>query len=319
MNGDWHADYRARYAELKKRGLSFFPYAVAKDTVVAALVLAILAGLAWHYGAGLEDLADPTDATYNPRPEWYFLFLFQALKLFPGKMEAVGALVLPGLGVGILFLLPLLDRGAGRKLRDRPLVIGGGLLVMAGISFLTWQGARSPLLNPLTERDPQVQEGHRLYLELRCAYCHAIGGKGGRVGPDLATIAGTADHDFLVRHFRNPQAESPRSVMPKLNLLDDEIQALTAYVLSLGGGAAFTKDAPKLFVGSCATCHKIGPEGGEVGPDLSTIGQVRDTAYLRHYIADPAQLNPSSAMPGFKGDLTDVQIEDLARYLAHQR
>ncbi len=319
MNGDWHAAYRARYAELKRRGVSFFPHAVAKDTAVAALVLAVLATLAWKVGAGLEDLADPTDATYNPRPEWYFLFLFQALKLFPGRLEFVGAMLLPGLGVGLLFLLPFLDRGPGRRVRDRPVTIGTGLAAMAGIAFLTWQGARSPLLNPLTERDPQAQEGHRLYLELRCAYCHAIGGKGGTVGPDLARIAGAADHDFLVRHFRNPQATTPGSVMPRMNLLEDEIQALTAYVLSLGGGAAFTKDAPRLFAASCATCHKIGSEGGEIGPDLSTIGQVREAAYLRRYIADPAQLNPSSAMPGFKGDLTDVQIEDLARYLAHQR
>jgi len=132
-------------------------------------------------------------------------------------------------------------------------------------------------------------------------------------------FACAADHDFLVRHFRNPQATTPGSVMPKMNLLEDEIQALTAYVLSLGGGAAFTKEAPKLFADSCASCHKIGSEGGEIGPDLSTIGQVREAAYLRRYIADPAQINPSSAMPGFKGDLTDVQIEDLARYLAHQR
>ncbi len=44
----------------------------------------------------LEQLADPTDTSYIPRPEWYFLFLFQTLKLFNGPLEVVGSVVLPG-------------------------------------------------------------------------------------------------------------------------------------------------------------------------------------------------------------------------------
>lgn len=316
---DWHAAYRERYARAKAAGESFFPFTVFKDTVTVTIVFAVLAFLAVYLGAGLEDLADPTDATYNPRPEWYFLFLFQSLKFFPGALEPVAAVALPAVAIGVLVLLPFLDRSSARHPLDRPVVTGLGLVVLMGIGWLTWAGARSPLLNPIVERDPRVMAGRRLFLELKCLYCHSIGGKGGHVGPDLAQVADTAQEDWLMRHFKDPQALKPGSTMPKLNLLDDEIGELVAYVKSLGVGGAYTKDAAKLFTASCESCHKIKGEGAEIGPDLSAIGAARDVAFLRRYITDPASMNPSSSMPGFKGDLTDVQIEDLARYLAHQR
>ena len=129
---DWHKKYKERYAKLKASGKPFFPYAVAKDTLVAFLILCGLCALAWHYGAKLEDLADPTDATYNPRPEWYFLFLFQTLKFFPGRLESIAAILLPGLGLGLLILLPFLDRGPERHPFDRPFWTLLGVLTLGG-------------------------------------------------------------------------------------------------------------------------------------------------------------------------------------------
>ena len=110
----WHEDYKRRYSLLKASGKSFFPYTVFKDACVALLVLAALFTLAHFYPIELEPLADPTDTHYNPRPEWYFLFLFQALKFFPGHLEAVAAVVLPGLCVLLMLGVPLLDRGPKR-------------------------------------------------------------------------------------------------------------------------------------------------------------------------------------------------------------
>lgn len=316
-NNNWHEEYKARYARLKHEGVSFFPFAVVKDTIVAFLILAALVALALTLGAPLEELADPTDSTYNPRPEWYFLFLFQALKLFPGSLEAVAAVVLPGLLVGALFILPLLDRGPERRAFARPFVTGAGVALLAGMAFLTWQGASSPLLNPLADKDPHVLAGRRLFDDLKCVYCHSIQGKGGKVGPDM-TKAAEEKEEWLIKHFRNPQATSPGTSMPNLNLLDDEVTALVAFVKSLGGGGAYTAEAPKLFADNCGACHRIGKEGGDAGPDLSAIGTARDVTYLRRYITDPSTVNPASAMPGFAGQLTQVEIEDVARYLAHQ-
>jgi sulfur oxidation c-type cytochrome SoxX len=312
---DWHESYKARYAKLKEAGRSFFPYTVFKDTLVALLIFAALALLAWKYGAGLEALADPTDTTYNPRPEWYFLFLFQALKAFPGSLEPVVAVVLPGAAVLGLLLLPLLDRSPKRHPLDRPFLTGVGVFALLVVGTLTVAGFRSPLVNPIEEKDPQVVAGHRIYEDMNCAYCHKLHGKGGSVGPELDTVAGNESIEWLEKHFRDPKSVVPGSKMPQLHLLDDEITALTAYMKSLNG-EPFTKEAPKLFAANCAVCHKIGKEGGEVGPDLSLIGSARDKAFIKRYVNDPTISNPATVMPAFKGQLTDVQIEDLARYLS---
>lgn len=315
----WHEEYKRRYAQLKSAGPSFFPYAVFKDILIACVVLGILWGLAYSLGAKLEDLADPTDATYNPRPEWYFLFLFQMLKFFPGRLEPIAAVVLPGLAVLLLALVPLLDTTPERHPLDRPLWTALGVLTLSGIGYLTWAGYRSPLTNPSVEKDPVVSEGQRLYRELRCYYCHAINGKGGRVGPDLAKVADGENEEWLVKHLRDPQTVVPGSAMPKLHLLDEEITPLSAYIKTLGEGALFTEDAPQLFAQHCAACHRLDKQGGDVGPDLSLIGTARDRTYIKRYIIDPARLNANSSMPGFKGQLADVQIEDLARFLVSRR
>lgn len=312
---DWHEEYRKRYAKLKEAGKSFFPHTVFKDALAAFVILCVLSALAWKYGAGLEGMADPTDTSYNPRPEWYFLFIFQALKAFPGSMEAVGAVLLPGLGVLALFLLPILDRGPERHPLDRKWMTGLGLAVLLAVAGLTVEAYRSPLINPIVESDPLVVSGRRIYRDMNCVYCHKIDGKGGVMGPELDRIADAKTAEWLQLHFRDPKAAKPGSRMPQLNLLDDEIKALTAYMQSLAG-EPFTKEAPALFAANCAACHKIGAEGGEAGPDLSAIGSARDKAYLKTFIANPTALNPASQMPGYKDQLTDVEIEDLARYLS---
>ncbi len=93
----------------------FFPYQAAKDLTMAIAVGALMAVLAWKGAPALGAPADPTASDYIPRPEWYFLGLFQLLKYFPGRWEIVGALVIPGLVFGWLFLLPWLDRGRTRE------------------------------------------------------------------------------------------------------------------------------------------------------------------------------------------------------------
>lgn len=315
---DWHARYRERYKKLKEAGQPFFPRTVFKDALVAAALLCALCWLAWTKGAVLEELADPTDTTYNPRPEWYFLFLFQALKYFPGHLEAVVAIILPGLTVGLLVLLPLLDPGPRRHPLERPFWSGLGLAAIGGFAALTWAGYHSPLTNPIIEKDPLALEGQRLYRRLNCAYCHVLGGRGGGLGPNLDQALGAHDEAWLTKHLKDPQSVSPGSTMPKLNLLDDEIAALVAF-LGARGGAPYTAEAPKLFAEHCAACHVVKGEGGDAGPDLSLIGSARDKAFLRNYVADPSKLNAASSMPGYAGHLTGSQLEDLARYLASLR
>ena len=95
----------------------FYPYHALKDTIAMAVVFAVLLTFTLSFRVPLDAVADPSDATYIPRPEWYFLSLFQMLKYFPGPLEPVATMVIPGIVVGGLLLLPFLDRGPGRHLR----------------------------------------------------------------------------------------------------------------------------------------------------------------------------------------------------------
>src|SRR5664279_1062634 len=87
----------------------FFPYQAARDGAVALALVLALFWLAARHPAPLERLADPTDTAYVPRPEWYFLPLFQLLKYFKGPLEPIGTVVLPGLSMLLLALVPWLD------------------------------------------------------------------------------------------------------------------------------------------------------------------------------------------------------------------
>ncbi len=314
---DWKSRFKQRYLQLKAQGLSFFPYIIFKDMVAVMLVFLVLSLIAYFRPAELEDLANPNDTTYNPRPEWYFLSVFQLLKYFPGSLETFAIVLLPTIAFGFLFLLPFLDKNPKRHPLQRPLWTGAGVAAIAGLIVLTVLGARSPLTNPDVKKDPLVTAGKRLFQALNCKYCHQLNGQGGTVGPVLDKVGMRRGRDWLAMHFRDPKKITPGTKMPNFNLMDGEVEALVAYMSSLGGGT-FTAQAPRLFEDNCSTCHKFHGVGEDIGPDLSHIGQARDADYIASYVKNPVKMNPDSAMQTFEGQLTDTQINDLAQYLFQQ-
>ena len=70
-----------RYELLKKKGKPFFPYAVLKDSTMALIVVVVIAVMSIVLGAEQGPKVDPTTTTYVPRPEWYFFFLFELLRV----------------------------------------------------------------------------------------------------------------------------------------------------------------------------------------------------------------------------------------------
>lgn len=315
---NWKQTVHDRYYELKSMGESFFPYVVFKDVIAITIVFAVLIGLSIYLPPHQEALADPTDKNYNPRPEWYFLFLFEMLKYVPPELETVAIVVIPAILVGSLFMLPFFDRFAHRHPFDRPVITGLGIIVVLGIVYLGVEGYRAPLTNPIVEKNPQEIEGQRLFTELRCRSCHSISGKGGVIAPALDTVGSRQSKEWLAEHFRNPQKVTPGSVMPNFGLLDEEIKSLVVYMSSLGGGS-FSPKAPELFKENCVTCHKIGDVGEDIGPDLSGVGTYREQGWLLKYIEDPTKIDLNASMPGFIDTLKPEEIEDLARYLSAQR
>src|SRR4030066_1974500 len=114
MNEKEKQAYLDKYHLEKEHGVPFFPDIIFKDVVISFVIFLILIVLASRLGAPLEARANPADTAYTPRPEWYFLFLFQLLKYFPGKLEVVGVVVLPTLAILFLFVLPIIDRSPKR-------------------------------------------------------------------------------------------------------------------------------------------------------------------------------------------------------------
>ena len=89
----------------------FWPEQLFLDSVFSAAVFGVIALLVVsEHGANLDAPADPSSSDYPARPEWYFLSLFQMLKLFPGDREVLGTIVIPTAIVVLLFLVPLLDK-----------------------------------------------------------------------------------------------------------------------------------------------------------------------------------------------------------------
>ena len=94
MNKREKEAYLREYSVLKAQGKPFFPYAVAKDSVMAAFVIGIIVLMSLVLGAELGPKADPTSTTVVPRPEWYFFFLFELLRIIkPAELVPLATIV----------------------------------------------------------------------------------------------------------------------------------------------------------------------------------------------------------------------------------
>jgi ubiquinol-cytochrome c reductase cytochrome b subunit len=227
--------------QAEQRSEAFYPRQVFMDAMVMLAVFLLVAGLAVTVEFPLADRADPSDHTFTPVPEWYFLFFYQLLKYMSGPLEPLATWVLPALFIFGLFMWPFLDRTSERRPSSRPMALaaGGGFLVVV-LSLLTislWNLHHTPKI------DPAVVRGKDLFAKNHCMACHRIHGEGGKVGPDLSYVAEQRpDRQWHLRHFRNPQSVSPGSIMPAFPLPEKDLNDLTSYLLTLKGEAAQGND-----------------------------------------------------------------------------
>ena len=241
--------YRKQYASSKRSGVRFWPDIIAKDLVVATLVIVALVVLAKLSGAGLEPPADPTDTTYIPRPEWYFLPFFQLLKLVPGSLESVVAVGVPAALVLALLALPFFDRRSIRSLRHRPaaaismavLLGGSGLLLGASFRGEGLGSVAAEVGRPLTSIE---RAGRALYQARNCGACHALGDQKPDTSADTPTAPELTEiglrhsaawmHSFMEDPVRfHPSSRMPSFGPPKLT--HEEIEEITRYLSSLRG------------------------------------------------------------------------------------
>ena len=134
--------YLEEYELLKKKGKPFFPYAVMKDSAMALLVVAVIIFMSIMLGAEQGPKADPTTTTYVPRPEWYFFFLFEVLRVIkPPELVPIATIGIPTVCMVLLLLLPFYDRGPERHPGRRPIATTAGCLTIAAMAYLTYLGA----------------------------------------------------------------------------------------------------------------------------------------------------------------------------------
>jgi menaquinol-cytochrome c reductase cytochrome b/c subunit len=177
--------YKEKYSQEKQKGVKFWPDIIYKDVVITFALFIILIILATWIGVAQEPKADPSDSAYIPRPEWYFLFLFQMLKYFPGSLEWLGTTIIPILAVLALFFLPFFDRNPHRFWKKRPWAIGIMSVMVVGIIVLTILAVVATPAQEVTGTiagtiPEQILVGQDLY-SIDCTECHGPEGEGGEV------------------------------------------------------------------------------------------------------------------------------------------
>src|SRR6187551_338994 len=156
MNQSDKEAYLREYAVLKSQGKPFFPYAVAKDSIMAAITLGIIITLSIVLGAELGPKADPTTTTYVPRPEWYFFFLFELLRVIkPSVLTPVATIGVPTVCMVLLLLLPFYDRGPERRPERRPIATAAGIFTIVAMGYLTYLGANAGSPNSIDLPTPK--------------------------------------------------------------------------------------------------------------------------------------------------------------------
>ena len=211
MNAREKEQYLREYSILKGQGKPFFPYAVAKDGAMACVVLAVIILMAVLFGAELGPKADPTTTTYSPRPEWYFFFLFELLRVVkPPALVFVATIGIPTIALMLLLLLPFYDRNPERHPLKRPIAMIGAVATIAAMTYLTVLGA---IAGPPSEIDikvaPQHQRGADVVAASGCLGCHKIGENGNTLGPNLTEIGDRLGRDAIARTLVNPTAPMP--------------------------------------------------------------------------------------------------------------
>ncbi len=236
MNNREKEEYLREYEVFKKKGKPFFPYAVMKDSVMALIVVLVIIVMSIFLGAEQGPKADPTTTTYTPRPEWYFFFLFELLRVIkPAWLTPIATIGVPTIAMVLLFLLPFYDRGPERNPLKRPIATAAGILTIVSMAYLTFLGAEA---GPPTEIEmevaPEFQAGKQVVASQGCLGCHKIGVNGGTIGPSLTEVGARLPAGGIARSILVGPA-----IMPSYALLENQdpeaFDEMVQFLASLNG------------------------------------------------------------------------------------
>jgi ubiquinol-cytochrome c reductase cytochrome b subunit len=211
--------------------------------------------------------ANPADAQYIPRPEWYYLPIFQWLKYWHGSAAIVGVLVIPTLLALAIVALPFLDRSVERRPWKRPVAMTAYAFVVLALVGL---GLRSEYLDRhdpgvvqqlakqraeendyahkpfepelssaslaaanATLADPLAAKGKAIFEGQSCTACHGDGGVGTAAAPKLIGIKAKFSPAQLANLLKHPTEKMTAGGMPAVDLPPEDLKALIAYLESL--------------------------------------------------------------------------------------
>ena len=251
----------------KQKPELFYPRQVLMDLALTALLIIGLGLLCFFVPMQLGPPANPADAQYIPRPEWYYLPIFQWLKYWHGAASVVGVLVIPTVLVLAVIALPFLDRSIERRPWKRPVAMGAYafvLFALLGLGLrsqyldkhdpgvaqqLAKQGAEEseymskPFEPELSSAslaaanvalaDPLAAKGKTIFEAQSCNACHGDGGVGTAAAPALVGIAAKVSPEQVAELFKHPTVKMTAGGMPPIDLPPDDLKALIAYVESL--------------------------------------------------------------------------------------
>ena len=190
---------------------------------MACVVMAVIIPLSLVLGAELGPKANPTTTTYVPRPEWYFFFLFEVLRVIkPPSLVPLATIGVPTLGMILLFLLPFYDRGPERRPERRPIATitalvrdrRDGLPHLPGRQRGVADGDRNGHAAQRARRPAaalaEYEAGKKVVAQSGCEACHKIGDNGNAgPGPELTHIASRLPRQAIARTLVNPTAPMP--------------------------------------------------------------------------------------------------------------
>jgi mono/diheme cytochrome c family protein len=236
MNAREKEQYLREYSILKSQGKPFFPYAVAKDSIMACVTLGVIILMSLLFGAELGPKADPTTTTYTPRPEWYFFFLFELLRVVkPPALVFVATIGIPTICLVLLLVLPFIDRGPERHPLRRPIAMTAGIATIAAMAYLTILGALAGSPTDIEQpAPPGLERGQEVMASSGCLGCHKVGENGNTLGPNLTTVGQRLGKQAIARTLVNPTPPMPPyKQMQSEN--PEQFDQLVKYVASLKG------------------------------------------------------------------------------------
>lgn len=257
----------------------FYPRQVLFDMAFALVIVGVMGALAYLRPVTLGPIANPSDPQFLPRPEWYYLPMFQWLKYWEGPAVVVGVVVIPGLVAAGFFLMPFLDRRLERRIWRRPIPALAVAIVVAGMVSLGIKSQIDDQLPAVAQQlakqheeeqaysaapfepytasagavpakaavvsiaDPLVRRGKEVFTERGCVACHGDDGTGSALAPSLVGVTGKFPKARLVALLHNPNPRMKAAGMPNVDASPDEMDALIAYLATLGKPASDSRSA----------------------------------------------------------------------------